>query len=132
MVDFSRRMSALVVILALAAGNAAVCAGWMTTPEARMACCTRTGCSMHASDAHASSAHQGVTQAEADSCCAASERDDAAPSAPFVLALSVAAGSGAVSFLLPEPAVASAAWRTLVPTPRTHVSKHLLLRVLIV
>ena len=33
------RLAALVITFGLVAGNAAVCAGWMPTPEARMACC---------------------------------------------------------------------------------------------
>jgi hypothetical protein len=118
-------------MLALAAGNAAVCAGWMPTPEARMACCSDT-CPMHESDSGQSGSGRAVTQAEADSCCAESERDDAAPSASvFVLTVPLAALTGPVPFVIPDFA-ASEAWRTHVPVPGTRVAKHLLLSVLLV
>ena len=38
-----QRLAALALTLGLMAGNAAICAGWMPTPEARMACCAEGG-----------------------------------------------------------------------------------------
>ena len=50
-----QRLSACVLTLALIGGNAAVCAGWMPSPEARMACCADGGkCSVHQDDSHRS------------------------------------------------------------------------------
>ena len=45
---FIRRLAAVILTMGLLAGNAAVCAGWLATPEARMACCAEGGdCPMH-------------------------------------------------------------------------------------
>lgn len=128
---FCRHVSALLLTIALAAGNVALCAGWLATPEARMACCSEgASCPMHTQ--HQGS-EQGISQAEADSCCAASERGDAAPlSSSFVLSVSLAVIPSPVPFVLPELATSLAAWRPPVPVPRGHIPKHLLLSVLLV
>ena len=69
-ITVAKRLSALALALALMAGNAAVCAGWMSSPEARMACCSEGGaCPMHRGSSHDSGSDR-VTQAQADSCCA--------------------------------------------------------------
>ena len=130
--NLSRRFSAAVVILALAVGNAAICAGWMPTREARMACCAEGACPMHKSDSHESLSRRGVSQAQADSCCAASERDEAAPSSlSFVSSMTLAVVASPVPFL-PEALTLSTGWPTQAPIPGTHVPKHLLLSVLLV
>ena len=134
MLSFSRRLSAVLLALALAAGQAGVCAGWMATPEARMACCSDDGpCPMHKSDSEDDDSKRVVSQAEADRCCAASEQDDSAPSptgpafsVPLALALSP------VPALLPEPEPHPDIWRAAVPVPTAHVPKHLLLSVFLV
>ena len=130
----AHRLSAVVLCLGLVAGNAAVCAGWLATPEARMACCTGDGpCPMHKSDSDDQGAMRVISQAEADRCCASSERDESAPSSPpFVLGVALAPLASPVPFVVPEIASAIAAWRTGVPISATHVSKHLLLSVLLV
>ena len=103
-VRFSRRLSAVLLTLALAAGQAGVCAGWMPTPEERMACCSDDGpCPMHKSESE-DGPTRDVTQAEADRCCAASEHEDSTPSqsyAGFFLTLAVALSP--IPALLPEP-----------------------------
>src|SRR5687767_13879136 len=85
----SRRMFALTLMLSLAAGNLAVCEGWAPTPEARMACCeNETACPMHKSDSTEPQPHRAMSQAQADSCCAASEGDSSDrsnPSAAFTI-----------------------------------------------
>jgi DNA-binding transcriptional ArsR family regulator len=131
--NFSRRLSAVVLVTALAAANAAVCAGWMPTPEARMACCSKGACPMHESDSDETSSRQVVSQAQADTRCASSERDDAAPSSsPFVLLVSLDAIRSPVQFVLPEAVAAFHASQTVVPLRGTHVPKHLLLSVFLV
>src|SRR5439155_21194149 len=85
----SRRLAAVVAVLALCAGNLAGCAGWQATAEARMACCMNgTRCPMHKSDNHEHSATRRVSQAQADSCCAAAaqRRDAAAAGSTFAAA----------------------------------------------
>ena len=128
----ARRLSALVLSLAVAAGNVAVCAGWAATPEARMACCIAGGaCPMHGSD---SDSDRLVTQAEADSCCASSEGDDSSQSTPTAAAaISSAVLGPAITLPVSVPAlVLKATWRTSVPIPSTPVPKHLLLSVFLV
>jgi hypothetical protein len=129
----SRQIAALLLILVLATGNAALCAGWMATPEARMACCSESGaCPMHAADRHSSS-DSPVTQAEADRCCAASETDDAAPSAPvLVLSISLAVEQSPVPFAAPAATLRPIRWRSTAPALASRLPRHLLLSVFLV
>ena len=119
--------------LALAAGQAGVCAGWMATHEARMACCSDDGpCPMHRSESE-DGPTRVVTQAEADRCCAASEHEDSTPSqsnAAFFVTLAVALSP--IPGLLPAPEAHADIWRASVPIPASHVPKHLLLSVFLV
>jgi hypothetical protein len=128
------RLSAVLVCLGLIAGNAAVCAGWLPTPEARMACCTGDEpCPMHKSDSDEHGAKRVISQAEADGCCASSEREDSAPSSSsFLSSLVFAPAPSPVPFATPNTDRATDVWRTLVPIPASHVSKHLLLSVFLV
>jgi predicted carbohydrate-binding protein with CBM5 and CBM33 domain len=120
-VRFSRRLSVVLLTLALAAGQAGVCAGWMATPEARMACCSEDGQT------------RIVTQAEADRCCAASEREDSAPSpaGPGIF-VTLAVALSPIPGLLPAPEAHADIWRASVPIPTGHVPKHVLLSVFLV
>ena len=130
-VTLGRRVSALVLTLALVAGHAALCAGWAATPEARMACCAEeAACPMHKSDSSGSD-RGGLSQAHADSCCAFSERDASAPSLPM-LAVAISAAVAGTPIKLPAetPAlVLSDAWRSVAPLPAGSVPKHVLLSV---
>ena len=130
-----RRTAALVVVLALGAAGWAECAGWQTSPEARMACCSGNGkCPMHGSTEPGGGSGRVVTQAQADSCCAASGTNDSTPSAvAFSLSWSAALVPGTLSTLAPILAPASfAAWRTHVPLPLGQVPKHVLLSVFLI
>jgi hypothetical protein len=131
---FVRPFSAVLALLVLASGSPAVCAGWLPTPEARKACCTGDGhCPMHHSASERPGVKRVVTQAEADTCCASSERDESAPSsAPLALSIVLALAPGPVLFSVPEAGPAIGAWRTLVPLPAAHVPKHVLLSVFLV
>jgi hypothetical protein len=131
--SFSHRLSAVLLTLALAAGQAGVCAGWMSSPEARMACCADDGpCPKDNSEPEDGSTRV-LTQAEADRCCAASDRDDSAPS-PSSVAFFVALGIvlSPVPVLTPDPQAHAELWRASVPIPTPHVPKHLLLSVFLV
>ena len=130
----SRRIVAVVAVLALCAGNVAVCAGWQVTPEARMACCMNgTTCPMHKSERHDHSSKGAFSQAQADTCCAASaqRRDSAAAGSMF-------ASSGAITlmpavlFTVPPKLPKAEEWRALVPLRVSPVAKHLLLSVFLV
>jgi hypothetical protein len=118
--------------LALVAGNAAVCAGWSASPEARMACCTEGGaCAMHEGDSHASGSHGLPTQAQADACCASSERESSDQSSPtLVVAISNAVlGTGVVLPPSVPALMLSDSWRTAAPVRVGPVPKHVLLSV---
>jgi hypothetical protein len=130
-----RRLAALAVTLGLMAGNAAVCAGWLPTAEARMACCADgTECPMHKGDSHRSGSARVLTQAQADSCCAPSERENSKQSNPsFVAAITASVlGAGTVLPANVPPLVLSDGWRTSGPMPVAPVPKHVLLSVFLV
>jgi hypothetical protein len=130
-----RRTAALVVAVTLGAAGWAECAGWQATPEARMACCSGSGhCPMHGST-ESGVGSQGVTQAHADSCCAASDTNDSTPSpGAFSLSLSAASVTSTLTTLAPiaAPSASFEAWRTHVPLPVGQVPKHVLLSVFLI
>ena len=130
-----RRIAAVVAVLALCAGNVAVCAGWQATPEARMACCANgTGCSMHKPDRHEHSSKRPVSQAQADSCCATSAQRRDSPAAGSTFASSGAISLVPVAAMITVPTTASSeqGWRALVAMRVSSTPKHLLLSVLLV
>lgn len=129
-----RRALALFAMLAITTGGWAECAGWQATPEARMACCVDgDSCPMHQSAAPVSDSTAVVSQAEADSCCAASDGDDSTPSSP-----NAAPTASMATLASPLPLVALPTrtafelWRALTPLPGTQVPKHLLLSVFLI
>jgi hypothetical protein len=131
-----QRLAALALAFGLVAGNAAaICAGWLPTPEARMACCADGAeCPMHKGDSHSSASQRVLTQAQADSCCAAAEGQNSNQSNPSFVTVITAAVLG-VGVILPAnvPAlVLSDAWRTSAPIPIAPVPKHVLLSVYLV
>jgi hypothetical protein len=135
LVTLVQRLSAIVLCLTLIAGNAAVCAGWAATPEARMACCAEEqSCPMHQRDSGNSVSGRQLTQAQADSCCASSEREQSNGSNPTLIAAisNAVLGSG---ITLPASAPAlfiSDGWRTVSPIPKAAVPRHVLLSVFLV
>ena len=89
---------------------------------------------MHKDDSGASGHERVLTQAQADACCAASERDQSSSSNPTAAATISAAALG-VSVV--RPAIAPAlvltdGWRTDVPPPGPPAPRHLLLSVFLV
>jgi hypothetical protein len=134
-VSFARRFAVLALTFGLVAGNAPMCAGWLATPEARMACCAdESECPMHKGDSQSSPSHRVVTQAQADSCCAAAEGQNSNQSSPScVTAITVAVlGVGVVLPAHAPALVVSNAWRTSVPIPIAQRPKHVLLSVFLV
>jgi hypothetical protein len=130
MVPMLHRLTAGVLGLALIAGNNAICQGAAATPEARMACCADgETCPMHKGESNAT-----VTQAEADSCCAASERETSnPPGATVVAAMSSAVwGSGIVMPVSAPALVLSDGWRTFTPIATAPIPRHVLLSVFLV
>jgi hypothetical protein len=134
-VKLARRVSAVVLSLVLLAGNAAVCAGWAPTPEARMACCAEgKSCPMHQGDAHSSGTQRVISQAQADACCAASGQEQSDQSKPaFTAGISTVVFGTSVILPASVPAlVLSDGGRTAVPIPIAPIPKHVLLSVFLV
>ena len=132
---FIRRLLAVLLAAGFLAGNAAVCAGWLATPEARMACCSEGHeCPMHKGDSQSSVSERVLTQAQADSCCASSERKSSDQYNPsFATAITPAVlGVGIVLPASVPALVLSDAWRTSAPVPVAPVPKHVLLSVFLV
>jgi len=129
-VTLSRRLPALLLILALSASHAALCAGWMEAREARPAA---GSCPMHESDTPDQSSSGTVGTSDTDTCCAASEPDDRAPSSPaFAFSPSLQAVHGPVPLVLAANTSRHDGWRMRLPAPDAHVARHLLLSVLLV
>ena len=133
-VVLSRRLVAIAAVLTLCAGNLAVCAGWQATPEARMACCRNEAtCPMHKSEPNGSGTGHTVSQAQADNCCAGSERTHStATNSTFVLSGIVALTPATVPVVTSPNVPALQDWRALVPLRSSPVPKHLLLSVFLV
>ena len=98
-----------------------------------MACCTGGDCPMHKGESPHSTPQHGVTQAQADSCCASSEGQSHQPAPAFSSVISSAVLGAA--FVLPPPVpalVVSDSWRTAAPIPIAPVPRHVLLSVFLV
>jgi hypothetical protein len=130
---FSQLIAVFFLVLATAPGNLAMCAGWKPAPEARMACCAAgTMCPMRAHGGATAASRHAITQAAADSCCAAGERRDVTPSSAYVLAGPVAVSAAVLPALdlgldwrAPSRAFES-------PPPARTVRRHLLLSVILI
>ena len=134
MVSLTRHIAAVVAVLALGAGNVAVCAGWQATAKARMACCmSSTTCPMQSSEGHEHTSKRSVSQTQADGCCAASSqrRESSSPGSSFAISNVVALVPVAV-FSVPTTVVSPQASRARAPFRVSSVPKHLLLSVFIV
>ena len=88
---------------------------------------------MHTGNSHDSGSDR-VTQAQADNCCADSERENSnQPNLTFVAAISSAVlGSGVVVPNRVPAFVLSDGWRSSMPIPTALPPKHLLLSVFLV
>jgi hypothetical protein len=119
--------------LGIIAGVWRPCAGWEATPEARLSCCVRKAmCPMHKPGRDR--AAMTVSQADADTCCAASDRP---PTAPASVTLVAAPPVVPVLALFAEPPaivpVTLADWHG--PPPRLasrDLPRHLLLSVFLI
>jgi hypothetical protein len=124
-----KRVAAAVCVLTLAQSAVALCAGWQSTPEARLDCCQDGACPLHH---HETAPRTSVTQSSADDCCALSSSSESRPSAiAFAGTITLA-----VLRTLPPTAVTLAPAPLPVsfeaPSPPAHVPKHLLLSVFLV
>ena len=128
-----RRLAAVLCVFALTPSVWVECAGWQATPEARRCCCEQSAnCPSHKND---QDSRRAVTQAAADSCCAASESesDESSPSStPFAVSISVAVLQSASPAFAPLPVNTSFHAPELVALRASPVPKHLLLSVFLV
>ena len=88
---------------------------------------------MHKGGSDESSSQRVVTQAQADACCAASERDQSHSTNPTAVAVSAAVlGSGVVLPITTPPLVLTDGWRTDTPVPSPPIPRHVLLSVFLI
>jgi hypothetical protein len=132
-VSVTRIANVVVLAFVLGVGNVAVCAGWQSSAQARMECCTQaTSCPMPHGDG-LSDAPQ-LNQSDADRCCASSERSDSTQQTSTSLAV-VATPPREYITLPPPPAPRVAPrgeWQLISPHPPLHVPTHVLLSVFVV
>jgi len=107
----ARRLAAALVALALLGAGVVPCEGWQSTAKARHDCCVKGKCpDQIAADDHSGHDLGGVTQAEADQCCATSEQQNQQRSAQF---------AGAAFLLLPPSDSVVVAAADVTPPERT-------------
>ena len=129
-VVLTRRIVVMALSVVLSSPGVGLCAGWAATAEARIACCAKDGgCAMHQS---AEGSATAISQADADGCCAASERDQSTPSPTFPSSVSLALVVSPISVTVPSTVVPPHVWHAFVPLPGSQVPRHLLLSVFLV
>jgi hypothetical protein len=129
------RLTAFALGLAFIGANASLCAGWAATPEARMACCVEgDDCPMHKGESHVTGSEHMPSQAQADDCCAASERHQSSQTDPVLAAANSGAvlGAGVVVPVSIPALVLSDGWRTDAPIRTSPVPRHILLSIFLV
>ena len=126
------RLVAVVVLVVLPTSAWAQCAGWQGTAEARMECCAQEEqCPMHAGTA--ASVRHTLTQQQADTCCALSERASSTPSSASQIApVTLALVSTPVAVVLPDFEPLTYGWQSFVPITASPVPRHILLSVFLV
>ena len=98
-----------------------------------MACCLEgVACSMHSSENHGGIETRAVTQADADSCCAASEQDDASPTAKSLVAVAAPLAAAAPILLLPPATPHAMAQYRRAPDRVFDVPRNILLSVFLI
>ena len=99
-----------------------------------MACCEdETNCPMHATRRHGQTTRTNVTQVDADSCCAASERGTSIPStASYAATLTVAVLASPIPAVGPDVTVFGENPNTQTSVDVSPVAKHLLLSVFLI
>jgi hypothetical protein len=132
-----RHLSAVLLAFALVVANVGTCPGWEATPDARMACCEKGVCPMRdagAKGAKDSKSGHALTQAQADGCCASSEREesDSSNSTVLVTISSAVLGDGVTLPASIPSLVLRERGRAAAPLPTPPVPRHVLLSVFLV
>jgi hypothetical protein len=127
-----RRIATVVVTLGLLAGAWRPCAGWEATAEARMSCCVRkAACAMHKVAGDGTTTTLG--QAEADTCCAASERPNSYQPAAVVIAAPILSPLVGLFAERPSTPIGGMDWRRPPPLlVSRRLPTHLLLSVFLI
>jgi hypothetical protein len=124
-----RRLAALLLTLGLVAGMWRPCAGWEATAEARLSCCQRhAGCAKHKVTDHS----VPVTQSDADACCAASERQDAAQPSVAMFAPPILVPAAALFTRPPIAPPPPVDWRPPPALTSRQLHTHVLLSVFLI
>jgi hypothetical protein len=121
------------MVLVLVGGHLAECQGWLSTAEARMACCANEQeCPMHKAGQHSSGSNHRISQSDADRCCATSEHGDSMPTVkasvadgPALIPVSFAGVLASVATRFDHPI-------ERVSGPPTRRSRHVLLSVFLI
>lgn len=128
-----RRLAAVVLIVVVSGGGFGLCAGWASSAAARMACCASgSGCPMHSQEPDRTGPARTLTQTEADSCCAGSERADSTAPVLVVAVVPRLALVGLLSILEPPAAAPMAPSRAAAAIESRHVLTHVLLNVFLI
>jgi len=126
-----RRIAAIALTAGLLTGAWRPCAGWQATAEARMSCCVRkAACAMHKASEDGPAAT--VRQAEADRCCAASERPDAYQPPPAVIAPPIVTPLVGRFAERPSVPMRGIVWHGPPPLASRQLPTHLLLSVFLI
>ena len=134
MLTLRARVVAVLAVVLMVSGHLAECQGWMSSPEARMACCdAEHECPMHKSAGQAVGSAASASQADADRCCAGSEHGTSAPSSVNIPSAS------AVAVLLADSPVPDARilaplveWLDAAPSPPPSLARHARLSVFLI
>ena len=132
--NLRRRLLGVLAIVMMVSGHLADCQGWMASPEARMACCAEGHeCPMHTSADRQAGSANSADQADADRCCAASERGTSVPSSVSITSASLVAVLPALS-AVPDAAVIApyVEWLEAAPGPPPSLARHALLSVFLI
>jgi hypothetical protein len=98
-----------------------------------MACCVGDDCPMHQAEGDSTGDASVITQAEADSCCAAAEDRESTPAGTSVkLLVSLAPAAGPVDLEVHPAQLDALLPPVLVPLPGSLVPRHLLLSVFLI
>ena len=121
--------AALLCILSLAGSRVIECGGWQSSPAVRMACCEGDSCPMHDDDPGSAP----LTQAHADSCCAASEQHQGERTpATLVFTPQLVALTGPVVEIVLTPTSLPDFWLSESPRRASSTPTHLRYSVLLV
>jgi hypothetical protein len=128
----ARRLTWVLLAVAMLAANATLCEGWVGSAETRMACCRDGSCPMHKRKERDPSSRR-VSQAEADACCASQSSRETSQTGRSLPVPSLSdLGPGVVVPETPPTVVCGRRAAALVPVSISPPPRHLLLSVFLI